>query len=105
MTLRLAKRDRGIALIIVMIIVAALTVIVTGFSYSMRVENKLAYNTRFNPDMDWLGRSGVEWLAISSPSELLVRSGWMPCTKNGPVVPVGQAWMPWPNWSRGSSCR
>ena len=60
MTLRLAKRDRGIALIIVMIIVAALTVIVTGFSYSMRVENKLAYNTRFNPDMDWLGRSGVE---------------------------------------------
>ena len=60
MTLRLAKRDRGIALIIVMIIVAALTVIVTGFAYSMRVENKLAYNTRFNPDMDWLGRSGVE---------------------------------------------
>ena len=60
MTLRFAKRDRGIALIIVMIIVAALTVIVTGFSYSMRVENKLAYNTRFNPDMDWLGRSGVE---------------------------------------------
>ena len=60
MTPRLAKRDRGIALIIVMIIVAALTVIVTGFSYSMRVENKLAYNTRFNPDMDWLGRSGVE---------------------------------------------
>jgi len=60
MNLRLAKRDRGIALIIVMIIVAALTVIVTGFSYSMRVESKLAYNTRFNPDMDWLGRSGVE---------------------------------------------
>ncbi|MBC8245000.1 MAG: type II secretion system minor pseudopilin GspK [Verrucomicrobia bacterium] len=60
MTLRLAKRDRGIALIIVMIIVAALAVIVTGFAFSMRVENKLAYNTRFNPDMDWLGRSGVE---------------------------------------------
>ena len=60
MTFRLAKRDRGIALIIVMIIVAALTVIVTGFAYSMRVETKLAGNTRFNPDMDWLGRSGVE---------------------------------------------
>ena len=60
MTLLLAKRDRGIALIIVMIIVAALTVIVTGFAYSMRVETKLARNTRFNPDMDWLGRSGVE---------------------------------------------
>ena len=60
MTFRLAKRDRGIALIIVMIIVAALTVIVTGFAYSMRVETKLARNTRFNPDMDWLGRSGVE---------------------------------------------
>ena len=60
MTFPLAKRDRGIALIIVMIIVAALTVIVTGFAYSMRVETKLARNTRFNPDMDWLGRSGVE---------------------------------------------
>ena len=60
MTFRLAKSDRGIALIIVMIIVAALTVIVTGFAYSMRVETKLARNTRFNPDMDWLGRSGVE---------------------------------------------
>ena len=60
MTLRLAKRDRGITLIIVMIMVAALTVIVTGFAYSMRVETKLARNTRFNPDMDWLGRSGVE---------------------------------------------
>ena len=60
MTLRLAKRDRGIALIIVMIMVAALTVIVTGFAYSMRVETKLARNTRFNPEMDWLGRSGVE---------------------------------------------
>jgi general secretion pathway protein K len=35
-------------------------VIVTGFAYSMRVETKLARNTRFNPDMDWLGRSGVE---------------------------------------------
>ena len=60
MTFPLAKRDRGIALIIVMIMVAALTVIVTGFAYSMRVETKLARNTRFNPDMDWLGRSGVE---------------------------------------------
>ena len=60
MTFRLGKRDRGIALIIVLIIVAALTVIVTGFAYSMRVETKLARNTRFNPDMDWLGRSGVE---------------------------------------------
>ena len=45
----LAKRDRGIALIIVMIIVAALVVVVTGFAYSMRVETKLARNTRFNP--------------------------------------------------------
>ena len=60
MTFRLAKRDRGIALIIVMIIIAALTIVVTGFAYSMRVEAKLARNTRFNPDMDWLGRSGVE---------------------------------------------
>ena len=60
MTFRLAKHDRGIALIIVMIIIAALTIVVTGFAYSMRVEAKLARNTRFNPDMDWLGRSGVE---------------------------------------------
>ena len=47
-------------MIILMIMVPALAVIVTGFAYSMRVETKLARNTRFNPEMDWLGRSGVE---------------------------------------------
>ena len=60
MILRLAKRKGGIAMVIVLVVIAALVVIATGFACSMGVETRLVRNTRFNPDMDWLGRSGVE---------------------------------------------
>jgi len=60
MVFRLAKRNGGIALVIVLVVIAALVVIATGFAFSMGVETRLVRNTRFNPDLDWLGRSGVE---------------------------------------------
>ena len=60
MILRLAKRRGGIAMVIVLVVIAALVVIATGFAFSMGVETRLVRNTRFNPDLDWLGRSGVE---------------------------------------------
>ena len=60
MILRLAKRKGGIAMVIVLVVIAALVVIATGFAFSMGVETRLVRNTRFNPDLDWLGRSGVE---------------------------------------------
>ena len=60
MIIRLVKRKTGIALVIVLIIIASLVVIATGFAFSMGVEARLVRNTRYNPDLDWLGRSGVE---------------------------------------------
>ena len=60
MIIRLVKRKAGIALVIVLIIIASLVVIATGFAFSMGVEARLVRNTRYNPDLDWLGRSGVE---------------------------------------------
>ena len=52
MILRLAKRKGGIAMVIVLVVIAALVVIATGFAFSMGVETRLVRNTRFNPDLD-----------------------------------------------------
>ena len=57
---RIAGRERGIALIMVMIVIAVLAIIVGAFAYSMRVETILARNSENEPEFDWLGRSGVE---------------------------------------------
>ena len=53
-------RESGIALLMVMIICFALMVVAGVFAYSIKIETKLANNTRFESDMEWLGRSGVE---------------------------------------------
>lgn len=50
----------GVALIVVLIVIAVLGLLAGGFAYSMRVETKLAGNTSFEGDLEWLGRSGVE---------------------------------------------
>jgi type II secretory pathway component PulK len=54
------RRDRGIALIIVMMVILVLAVLAGGFAYSIKVETRLARNTAWESDMEWLGRSGVE---------------------------------------------
>jgi len=54
------RRDRGIALIIVMMVIIVFSVLAGGFAYAMKVETKLARNTSWESDMEWLGRSGVE---------------------------------------------
>lgn len=51
---------RGIAMIIVMIVIVILATLAGGFAYSMKVETKLARNASFDSDMELLGRSGVE---------------------------------------------
>jgi general secretion pathway protein K len=53
--------NRGIALIIVMIVIVILSVLAAGLAYSMKVETKLARNGTFETDLEWLGRSGVEF--------------------------------------------
>src|ERR1043165_6398923 len=54
------RTDRGIAMIIVMMVILVLSVLAGGFAYSMKVETRLARNTAWESDMEWLGRSGVE---------------------------------------------
>lgn len=61
MRVTLNSKPRGFALIIVMIVILVLAIIAGGFAYSMKVETKLARNTSFEADLEWLGRSGVEF--------------------------------------------
>jgi general secretion pathway protein K len=53
-------QHRGIALIIVMLVIAVLSVLAAGFAFSMRVETKLARNAQYEAEMLWLAWSGVE---------------------------------------------
>lgn len=51
----------GIALIIVMIVITTLGILAGGFASAMRIETKLARNSSFENELEWLGRSGVEF--------------------------------------------
>lgn len=51
---------RGIALIIVMVVITFFSILAAAFAYRMKVETRLARNATYNAEMDWLGRSGVE---------------------------------------------
>jgi general secretion pathway protein K len=55
------RSECGIALLIVMISVMVLTILAAGFAYSMKVETKLARNANSEAELEWLGRSGVEY--------------------------------------------
>jgi type II secretory pathway component PulK len=63
----------GIALIIVMICIAALSILAGGFAYSMKVETKLAMNARAEGEFLGLAQSAVDYckavLAITCPEE------------------------------------
>jgi Type II secretion system (T2SS), protein K len=61
MKLTLRQRPDGIALIIVMVVILAITVLAGGFAYSMKVEMKLAANHNAGSGLEWLGRSGMEY--------------------------------------------
>jgi type II secretory pathway component PulK len=51
----------GVALLIVMISIFVLTMLALGFAYSMKVETRLAANSNNEVELQWLGRSGVEY--------------------------------------------
>jgi general secretion pathway protein K len=53
--------ERGIALVIVMISIFVLSMLAGGFAYSMKIETKLARNANSEAELEWLGRSGVEY--------------------------------------------
>lgn len=74
MRLEIQKRlDAGIALIMVLLVILVLGIIAGGFAYSMKVETKLAQNGRWDQDMRWLGRSGVELARYVLAQELTIR--------------------------------
>lgn len=54
------KPQRAAALVIVMVLVLAMAVVAGAFAYAMKVETRLALNTRSGPELEWLGRSGIE---------------------------------------------
>ena len=60
MKIPLHSAPRGIALIIVLISIVVLSVLATGFAYSMKVETRLARNANYDTELEWMGRSGVE---------------------------------------------
>ena len=61
MNIRVQNSKKGIALIVVMIAVFVLSVLAGAFAYSMKVETKLAINSNNQADLEWVGRSGVEY--------------------------------------------
>ncbi len=56
----LVQAERGIALVMVMVVILAFGVLAASYAFSMKVEMRLAANTTRDPDMEWLGRSGIE---------------------------------------------
>ena len=55
------EAQSGIALIVVMISIFVLTILAGGFAFSMKIETKLARNANNETELEWLGRSGVEY--------------------------------------------
>lgn len=50
----------GIALVMVMIVVVVFMILAGGLAYTMKVETKLARNSSWDMELEWLGRSGIE---------------------------------------------
>ena len=61
----------GIALIMVMLIVLVFAILAGGLAYTMKVETKLARNSNWDTELEWLGRSGIELAkyVLSQPSK------------------------------------
>jgi general secretion pathway protein K len=54
------RRESGIALIVVMLVVIVLAGLAGAFAYTMKVEMRLARHSNNSAEMEWLGRSGME---------------------------------------------
>lgn len=68
---------QGVALILVLGVVIVLTAVVAGFSYSMKIEARLAQNYNNDAEMEWMARSGVELARYILSAELQSPEGRM----------------------------
>ncbi|MGB0579488.1 MAG: general secretion pathway protein GspK [Limisphaerales bacterium] len=55
------KREGGIALLIVLLVVFVFTILAGGFAYNVKIETTLARNAQDDYEFEWLGRSGMEF--------------------------------------------
>src|SRR5258707_12131440 len=55
------RSEHGIALVIVMIAIFVLAMLAGRFAFRMKVETKLASNANNESELEWLGRSGVDY--------------------------------------------
>jgi general secretion pathway protein K len=56
------ERRGGVAIVIVMISIFVLSMLAGGFALSMKVETRLAQNGNNEAKLEWLGRSGVDYV-------------------------------------------
>lgn len=95
------RQPQGIALLIVMITVFILASLVGAFTYNMKIETKLARNDSYETELEWIGRSGVqycEWILAQqlncSDSYDSLNQTWAvgqptgDCATNGPLSAV-----------------
>jgi general secretion pathway protein K len=91
--------ERGIALIIVMIAIFVLAALAWKFAAYMKVETTLARNANHEAELEWLGRSGVEYARyvismegqcapFDSLNQVWAGGSSDPCATNGPLAEV-----------------
>lgn len=62
----------GMALMVVMIAIAVLSILVAAFAFAMKVETKLAQNSYSETELLWMGRSGVELARYVLAQQMMV---------------------------------
>ena len=77
-----------------MISITVLAMLAGGFAYSMKVETRLARNVNSEAQLEWLGRSGVEYCRWILAEQL--RIPWSPTTPSTRFGPAGRAASPRP---------
>jgi general secretion pathway protein K len=82
MKIRAPRRQEGIAIFIVLVAIFALSMLAAAFAYSMKIETRLAANSDNGPELDCLGRSGVEIARWMLSDQMKV----------APYTSLGQVW-------------
>src|SRR5580704_10495973 len=84
MKIRRRNSQGGIAIVIVLVCIFALSALTAIFCAYMRVEVRLAANSNNEADMQWLGRSGVEMARYVLGQQMMI--------PNEPYDSLNQKW-------------